>query len=125
LIATIVARQKWRLLRMLTPVHDFVAGVELCPDKPDSAHGLQEILRIEKNRGGPFIPPHGFVFLSMHAPAFAPLSFGRVQSHCFASIYGRVRCIRITTCTRILGTNYIPTGITRPPYNSERCVYTN
>jgi len=44
---------------MLAPVHDFVAGVELCPEKPDSAHGMQEILRIEKTRGGPFIPTHG------------------------------------------------------------------
>jgi hypothetical protein len=144
---------------MLTPVRDFVAGVEFCPEKPESAHGLQEILRVEKTLGGPFIPPHGFVFLSTHAVAFGeskpsgdqahtlrnkwpaeasqnnrrnprspeipPLSFGRVQSYCFASIYGRVRCIRITTCAGFLGMNSIPTGITRRSYNSERCEYTN
>jgi hypothetical protein len=34
LIATSVARQKQRLLRMLTQVHDFVDGAELCPEKP-------------------------------------------------------------------------------------------
>jgi hypothetical protein len=34
LIATSVARQKQRLLQMLTRVHDFVDGVELCPEKP-------------------------------------------------------------------------------------------
>jgi hypothetical protein len=33
-------------------------------------------------------------------------------------------CIRITTTTGILGMNYIPTGIMRRSYNSERRVYT-
>jgi hypothetical protein len=39
--------------------------------RAESAHSLQEILRIEKNpREVPFIPPHGFVFLSVRAVAF-------------------------------------------------------
>jgi hypothetical protein len=62
---------------MLTPVHDFVAGVELCPEKPDSAHGLQEILRIEKIRSGLFIPPPGcrlVEFSRIASPPFMAVS---------------------------------------------------
>lgn len=66
---------------MLTPVRDFVAGVEFCPEKPESAHGLQEILRVEKTLGGPFIPPHGFVFLSTHAVAFGESKPSGDQAH--------------------------------------------
>ena len=35
-----------------SPVHDFVAGVELCPEKPDSAHGLQEFFVSKKPGAG-------------------------------------------------------------------------
>ena len=134
-------------------------GWSFAPKNQNRLTACRKFFESKKNLGGPFILPHGVVFLSMLAVAFGeskpsgdqahalrnkwpaeasqnnrrnprhpeipPLSFGRVQSHCLASIYGRLRCIRITTCAGVLGMNYIPAGITRRSYNSERCVYTN